>query len=365
MRHDTTRTSTELRAALDLAASWYVALPSGDLTRRPASLTLFGQQVVAWRGSDGHPVLMPRACPHMGASLAHGKIVDGLLECPFHGWKFDSSGTCVQIPGSDRIPAAAHRRPWPVVERYGYVWAWYGSAEPLFALPELPALDAGPAWYRRFRFADTVTTSVRHVLERTYDAGYLAAVHGLRAGKPRLRMLAPEDFTGDHGSPIPAQAWLGAEIRLPRRATALKTLAGSAGTDAGQITLRVDGWPTGQRISSFSDGVPQYRMLLATTPVAPGHTVRHVATAVEKTGRVRTDLVQLLTSRVTATATARRGQPVRENDHAEGNDGVRLFQRFYQSWVDRVVDADHYRAGRSAASGTDDGPGGAEGSMPA
>ncbi|MEV6347169.1 Rieske 2Fe-2S domain-containing protein [Actinoplanes sp. NPDC051851] len=367
MRHDTTRANAELQAALDLAASWYVALPSGSLTRKPASLTLFGQQAVAWRGRDGRPVLMPRACPHMGASLAHGKIVDGLLECPFHGWRFDSSGACAQIPGSDHIPAAAHRQPWPVVERYGYIWAWYGSAEPIFPLPGMTAFDAGPAWYRRFRFADTVMTSVRHVLEKTYDTGHLARLSGSRAGRPRLRILTPGEFAGDHGSPIPADAWLGAEVRLPRHPGTLTALTGLTGTGAGQVTLRVDGWPAGQRVSVLADGVPQYRMLLATTPVAPGRTVQHVATAVERTGRVRTEMAQLLMSRVTAAAAARRRRPGPESAHAVGDDGVRAFQRYYQSWVDRVVDADNSPARRAeaGASGTDGRrPRGAEGSAP-
>jgi nitrite reductase/ring-hydroxylating ferredoxin subunit len=339
MRHDTARTDGDLRAALDLAANWYVALPSRDLKRRPTPLTLFGRELVAWRAGDGRPVLMPRFCPHMGASLAHGRIVDGLLECPFHGWRFDGSGACVQIPGSDRIPAAAHRQPYPTVERYGYVWAWYGSPAPMFALPELPALDGS----RCRRFADTTTIPVRRILEGTYDPARLAELPGLRvAGPPRLRMLTPADRTDDHGPPIPADAWLGAELRWPGHAGAPGAATRRTGAGAGEFTLRVDGWPAGQRLTCLADGVPQYRILLATTPVGPHRTVRHIALAVAKTGRLRTDLLH----RVTATVPSHQERPVpdtvrpgdRQGGHTEGDEGVHLFRRYYRSWVDRVAD---------------------------
>src|SRR5689334_19872265 len=89
----------------DLAASWYVGLSSARLGRRPVPVRLFGRELVAWRDAAGRPVLAARYCPHQGASLALGKVTNGQLRCPFHGWLFDGTGTCVQIPGSTRIPA--------------------------------------------------------------------------------------------------------------------------------------------------------------------------------------------------------------------------------------------------------------------
>ncbi|MCI4066229.1 Rieske 2Fe-2S domain-containing protein [Micromonospora sp. R77] len=343
MRRHPTRADADVRVALDLAASWYVALPSRDLTRRPVPLTLFGRKLVAWRAAAGHPVLLPRACPHMGASLAHGRIVDGLLECPFHGWRFDDSGACVQITGSDRIPAAANRQPYPTIERHGYIWVWYGSPEPMFALPELPALDSAPP-YRRLRRADTTTTSVRRVLENTYGPGCLAGLPGARVERPLgSRMLTPADLTSDHGPPIPADACFGAELRWSRHTAAPRLTSALTGGGTHEITLRVDGWPAGQRVSVFTDGVAQYRLLLATTPVAPEHTVRHIAMTVEKTGRIWTDLPCFLTNLIRMTPASRR-DPSLLRTMQPGDppgtyaDGVRLFRQYYQSWVDRVLD---------------------------
>ena len=60
-----------------LAEGWYIALPSSKIGRKPRELDLFGRQLVAWRDGAGRASIMPRHCPHLGASLAIGKVVDG------------------------------------------------------------------------------------------------------------------------------------------------------------------------------------------------------------------------------------------------------------------------------------------------
>jgi aminopyrrolnitrin oxygenase len=333
------------RAALNLAASWYIALPSRKLGARPRPLTLFGRPMVAWRGPAGRPSVMPKACPHMGASLASGRVLDGTLQCPFHHWRFDTTGACVQIPGSDRIPAAASRTAYPTVERYGYVWVWYGSSVPMFPLPELSALDRADKRYRRFRFEDTTAATVRRIMESTYDPDHLAELHGL--GSPSLRML--QDVPPDHGSPIPAEAWLGAELEwleYSRYVGRLGAITKLLGSNIGRFGLRVDGWPAGQRITYYADGVPQYRLLLAVTPIDTNRTVAHIAVAVERTGRFWRDLLHFLVNRFETNVASDQVLPIfntiRPGDHhgiyVEGDHGVLTFRKYYQSWVDRVAE---------------------------
>jgi len=294
---------------------------------------------------------MPRACPHIGASLASGRIIEGTLQCPFHHWRFDTTGACVQIPGSPHIPAAASRAAYPTVERYGYVWVWYGSSEPMFPLPELPALDSADKRFRRFRFADTTAATVRRIMESTYDPGRLVERHGLDVAEPpSLRMLDPQDFPPEAGSPIPTDAWLGAQLERPqyagRPATSTKLLGTKLlGTNAGRVVLRVDGWPAGQRITCYADGVPQYRLLLAVTPVDANRTVAHIAVAVERTGRFWRDLLHFLVNRVEVNVASNQILPIfdtiRPGDHdgicVDGDHGVLTFRAYYQSWVDRVA----------------------------
>ena len=346
MKSESTPSGARLHPGFNLAASWYVALPSRELTDKPMPIELFGRSLVAWRDLAGRPVLMPRECPHMGASLADGKVIDGRLQCPFHHWRFAASGACVEIPGAERIPASARQRPYPTTERHGYIWAWYGSAEPMFPLPELPALAVGRPRYHCFRFADTTAATVRRILENTYDPDHLSALHGLEVEGPlSLRLLTDPEDTLDHGPPIAADAWLGAELTWPSYTGKLGVVARLLGTNARQFVLRVDGWPGGQRISYFADGVPQYRLLLATTPIKPNRTVQHIAVAVETTGRFWRDLLRYLVNRIEITVASNQDLPIFNTiqpDDASGvyvksDFGVLRFRKHYQSWVDRVA----------------------------
>ncbi|MER7844814.1 Rieske 2Fe-2S domain-containing protein [Kitasatospora sp. NPDC096077] len=336
-----------VRAELNLAASWYIAFPTSQLATRPRPLMLFGRPLVAWRDRSGHAVLMPRQCPHMGASLAGGTVVDGQLQCRFHHWRFDGTGSCVEAPGTDRIPTRAHLRRYHTIERYGYVWVWYGSEEPMFPLPELPALGADRPGYRRFRLADSTGATVRRILENTYDPDHLVALHGLEvAGPCGLRMLADPQETHEHGPPIDPTAWLGAELTWPSYTGRLGRITRRLGTNAEEFTLRVDGWPAGQRISYYADGILQYRLLLATTPIAPNRTIQHITAAVATTGPRWRDLRNYLVNRLEITFASNQDLPIfdtiepgdRHGIYLERDRGVLRFRKYYQEWVDRVAD---------------------------
>jgi phenylpropionate dioxygenase-like ring-hydroxylating dioxygenase large terminal subunit len=192
-----------------LAASWYVAMPAERLRAKPVALRLFGQDLVAWRDGAGRPVIMPRYCPHQGASLAIGSVADGCLRCPFHGWRFDAAGTCVLIPSSPSIPPTARIQPYPSAERYGYVWAWYGGSEPLFELPDFPALEGDRDSYAGFRFDNATTGTSRQLLENAIDYFHFNTLHGLELNPMELRVLRDPLEASDNGAPIAADAWFG------------------------------------------------------------------------------------------------------------------------------------------------------------
>lgn len=330
----------------NLAASWYIVLPSNELRNNPKPVELFGRQLVAWRDRMGRPALMARECPHMGASLAQGKVVNGLLQCPFHHWRFAGTGACVEVPGVGRIPKSASVRSYPVVERHGYLWAWYGSSEPMFPLPELPALDTCSG-IGGFRFADTTRATVRRIMENTYDPDHLVVLHGLEVDGPLgARILTDPDETPDHGPPIPAEAWLGAELTWPGYVGKLGALTNVLGANAKRFVLRVDGWPSGQRVLYFADGVLQYRLLLATTPIRPNCTVQHIAVAVERVDGYWRNLMHYLVNRLEITFASKQDLPIfntiepgdRHGIYLERDRAVLRFRKYYQSWVNKVND---------------------------
>ena len=130
--------------------------PGGDVLRRywqPAALTeeldgdrpvvpvrLLGEDLVLFRDDQGRLGMIGRRCPHRGVDLSYGRVEDGGLRCPFHGWLFDVNGACLETPAEP--PASTfHTRVcqvhYPVEERNGIVWAFLGDGDP----PELPGLD--------------------------------------------------------------------------------------------------------------------------------------------------------------------------------------------------------------------------------
>lgn len=105
----------------------------------------FGRDLVVFRGADGRARVLDAICPHLGAHLGVNSRVEGdTVVCPFHAWRFDGKGMCVQIPGVERIPPGARVQAWPTVEVNGAIFAWYHDQRtpPAFEIPLLPMADS-------------------------------------------------------------------------------------------------------------------------------------------------------------------------------------------------------------------------------
>lgn len=103
-----------------------VAEPDGE----PLRVKLLGEQLVAFRDTDGKVGLIQEGCPHRGASLFFGRNEECGLRCPYHGWKFETDGQCVDQPSEVRPFAAQIKaRAYPTHESGGMVWTYMGPAE--------------------------------------------------------------------------------------------------------------------------------------------------------------------------------------------------------------------------------------------
>ncbi len=122
---------------------WYPVCLARDLKAgTPIGRDMLGTRVVAYRDPSGNPVVQSAWCPHLGADLSGGEIVDGRLRCPYHHWSFDRAGTCAHIPTGDTIPAAARIFSYPAAEAWGLVWAFNGE-QPDFGIPRIPGTEEG------------------------------------------------------------------------------------------------------------------------------------------------------------------------------------------------------------------------------
>jgi len=109
---------------------WYPVAKTEDIvTYEPFRTRLLGQQLVAFRDSDGAAHVLSDVCIHRGGALGKGWVRDDTVVCPYHGWQFGGDGKCTHIPTVDvkSIPARAKVDSYPVQEKYGIVFAFLGD----------------------------------------------------------------------------------------------------------------------------------------------------------------------------------------------------------------------------------------------
>src|SRR5690242_17267913 len=124
---------------------WFPALLSEELPEpdsAPVRLRIMGEDLVAYRATDGTVGILGDHCPHRGASLFFGRNEEGGLRCVYHGWKFEATGACLDMPNE---PAESDFRTkvravaYPCRERGGVVWAYMGPRE---TPPPLPSIES-------------------------------------------------------------------------------------------------------------------------------------------------------------------------------------------------------------------------------
>jgi phthalate 4,5-dioxygenase len=113
-------------------------LPSPD--GPPIRVRLLCEDLIAFRLTSGKVGLMQNACPHRGASLFFGRNEEEGLRCVYHGWKFDETGACVDMPSEpaeSNFKSKVRARAYQTHERNGIVWAYMGPRETPPPLPEI------------------------------------------------------------------------------------------------------------------------------------------------------------------------------------------------------------------------------------
>src|SRR5690606_23163633 len=116
-------------------------LPSPDCP--PVRIKLLGEELIAFRVTSGAVGLMQNACPHRGASMFFGRNEEEGLRCVYHGWKFDVTGACVDMPSEpaeSNFKNKVRAKAYPCREQGGIIWAYMGPREVPPPMPELAAI---------------------------------------------------------------------------------------------------------------------------------------------------------------------------------------------------------------------------------
>jgi phthalate 4,5-dioxygenase oxygenase subunit len=126
---------------------WTPALLSSEIAEPdcpPVRVRLLGEDLIAFRDSEGKVGLLDAYCPHRRASLFWGRNEECGLRCAYHGWKFDVAGNCIDLPNAPKgeiIKANMRTVSYPTVERSGLVWCYMGPAELIPTFPEAELFD--------------------------------------------------------------------------------------------------------------------------------------------------------------------------------------------------------------------------------
>ena len=163
---------------------WYVACWESDLTERPLERTIIGEPVVVFRDGQGKIGALIDRCPHRGVPLSMGKVVDGTLQCAYHGLRFDCSGTCVKNPHSEGRPESLRTTSFAAHSVHGIVWVWMGDvqqADPA-AIPDYSWFAPDNPKYAVVRGSLLIKADYRLVIDNLLDLSHAEYLHANTVG---------------------------------------------------------------------------------------------------------------------------------------------------------------------------------------
>src|SRR6202142_328572 len=146
---------------------WIPALLASEIPEPdcpPVRVKLLGERLIAFRDTLGRVGVMDEFCAHRGVSLWFGRNEESGLRCPYHGWKYDVTGQCVELPQEAAASGFCQKiklQSYPCVELGGVIWAYMG---PPAEQPPLPSFE----WVG-------LEPSQRFITKRWQESNYLQA----------------------------------------------------------------------------------------------------------------------------------------------------------------------------------------------
>ena len=161
---------------LPAAYEWELE-PDGQQQR----VRLLGEDLLAWRDSEGNVAFTQQRCPHRGAGLFFGRNEEGGLRCAYHGWKFDVSGNCIDMPNE---PPTSNFKNKMKITSYkgadfgGVVWCYMGPNQD--DPPGMPQFEWGlvPEEQRRHYRRFIYECNWMQALEGELDSTHAPILHG-------------------------------------------------------------------------------------------------------------------------------------------------------------------------------------------
>jgi nitrite reductase/ring-hydroxylating ferredoxin subunit len=156
---------------------WHPIEISANLRERPLPIRLLGENLVLFRDQEGRPCLLDDRCMHRGTALHTGRVVNGCIECPYHGWMYDGRGQCVAQPAERpeyRFAERVRTTAYCTYEIGGVIFAYLGPGSPP-PFPTIPELLTNTG--RRQVFYRDNMFNYFQLLENDVDPVHTAILH--------------------------------------------------------------------------------------------------------------------------------------------------------------------------------------------
>lgn len=164
---------------------WYAVLSSKDVKRgKPVGTTRLGKKLVLWRDEKGAVCCIADKCCHRGASLSCGRITEGRVACPFHGFEYDAGGRVIRIPANGKgspVPSNFKVDTYICREKHGFIWLWYGDAPSV--LPDIPFFADLDGRFAYGEFSESWNVHYSRAIENQLDVVHLPFVHASTIGR--------------------------------------------------------------------------------------------------------------------------------------------------------------------------------------
>jgi phenylpropionate dioxygenase-like ring-hydroxylating dioxygenase large terminal subunit len=157
---------------------WYIACRSKDLRKKPLSRQIMDCPLVLFRDHHGKAVVLEDRCRHRNSPLSNGKVCEGTIQCPYHGWRYHGDGSVASIPAKpmdQRWKYPAGVKSYLCHESQGYVWICLSNA-PVSAKPTPFPYLGEPGWLS-FRMKTRFNAGVDACLENFLDCPHATYVH--------------------------------------------------------------------------------------------------------------------------------------------------------------------------------------------
>jgi aminopyrrolnitrin oxygenase len=249
-------------------ATWYLFCRSAELREKPISKTIMQRRLVAYRGAAGNVSVLDANCAHLGADLGRGAVVGDSIQCPFHHWRYGPSGRCIATAQMGGELPSASLRSYPVVERHGYVFFFFGSRQ-RFPLPFF--MDCDPADFvasSPFRFEMDCPWYM--LAANGFDTQHFHAVHDRK-----LKNFPQVD------SPAPLARRMRFDAEVTGSSIFDRLLKRFVGRD---VRISITSWGGPHVLVEGVFGKAHSRLLVASQPLDERHTLSEVIVFAKRNG---------------------------------------------------------------------------------